>query len=470
MNPNNTKYPAWNPAARSGPNAVLAGITPRASAGPEAGGVDSLRGLTVILAVIFVFLRFSYLHQIQTVAMGFNMRLLYIFGIPVLLAVLLRGGIRNSFRGRPAFYWTAYAAWIALAAPLSSWRGGSLVHLFAYLRLEFVMLFIIAGLVATWWECTALAWAIALAATVNLVSARIFASQSSERLGLDFGSIRNPNDFAAHLLLVLPFLLWVVLSSKSPLLRAGAFLSIGYGLYLILSTGSRGAMVALCADLAFFLLRGTARQRVALLVLIPIAAGLLVTRVPKEALRRGLSLVTESNSQSTEAADSAESRKYLFRKSVQYALENPLFGVGPGMFANYEGGESVAAGVRGNWHQTHNTFTQVASECGIPAMLFFIAGIVSSIRLLNATYREARRRPDCQDITTAVFCLMLGIVGFCAAMTFLSMAYSFYLPAIGGMAIAFAHAARAEFSSRAVAPSNVGTVMAARGAATVRSL
>ena len=66
---------------------------------------------------------------------------------------------------------------------------------------------------------------------------------------------------------------------------------------------------------------------------------------------------------------------------------------------------------------------------------------------MNATWREARRR-HCDDIQNTAFCMMLAIVGFGTAMTFLSLAYTFYLPAMAGLAISIACAAKKEFAVR----------------------
>ncbi len=400
------------------------------------------------LGAFLLFLRVSYLHEIETYLTRVNLRLLYIFGMPAILGIVIAGGLRRALRGWPAYCWVAYAGWIALSIPFSSWVGGSFRVMAVFVRSDLLMLFAIAGLAISWRECRSIMYVIASAAVVNLVSARLFATENmEERLSLEFGSIKNANDFAAHLLLVLPFLLWTALSSRSWLLRLAALLGVGYGLYLILSTGSRGAVVALGLDVLVVLIWGTTRQRLALFTLGPLALAAILTTVPSQALRRSVSFSGGTDAVSNEAEESGEVRRYLFRKSVEYAIHHPLFGIGMGMFANYEGVDSVSSGRRGAWHVTHNSFTQAASECGIPAMLLFMAGIISTLILVNSTWRDARRR-RCEEVQNAAFCVILAVVGFSAAITFLSLAYTFYLPAMGGLAISIACAARAEFAVR----------------------
>ena len=423
----------------------------------DLGRVDL--GIGFALAAAAVFVRFGNLHEILTVMVGAKLYLLYLFVLPALLAVVLTGGLRRVFEGRPAIYWTGFALWIALAIPFSTWRGGSVETFIGYLKTGVAMMVVIAGMTTNWRQCKGMMWAFALAGGVSLAAGRLFeTTKAGGRLGLDFGSIANANDFAAHLLSLLPFLLWIVLSSRSFVLRTLALPGIGFGLYLILRTASRGAVLALAVGCLFFLWRATLRQRIAFLALAPVALAAVAAFVPRDALlrMRMLSAAADVAGKSAddgvalEAAGSASVRRYLFQKGVEYALEHPLFGVGPGLFATYEGTHEQVFGTHGYWRVAHNSFTEVASECGIPGLLFFVAGILSTLRLLNSTYREARGRPECQDIQTAALCVMLGVVNFCVAAAFLSDGYSAYFPAMGGLAIAIARAAKQEFQSRAI--------------------
>jgi len=430
-------------------------ILPIAEASPDIEAVRNspLRIIAVWLAACMLFLRISMLHQIQTRMMHFNLRLLYIVGIPALLGTLLAGGVQRSFKGKPAYFYTAYAMWIAIAIPFSYWRGGSFNLLKDYLRTDMPMLFMVAGLAITWRECRILMYAVAWGAAVNLLSAGLFANETQYgyRAGMEFGSIANPNDFAGHLLLVLPFLLWVCLNSKNFIIKLAAFIGIGIGLKLMLATASRGAFIGLGVEVLFFLWRGTSRQRIALLTLAPVAAGAMLLLVPSAALRRIVSFSSDNitSAEQLEAIESSQSREYVLKKSIEYMFSHPIFGVGPGLFADYEGAHNTVFGVHGYWHDTHNSFTQAGSECGIPALCFLVGGILSTFFLLNRIYREAVMRPDCQDLRNAAFCIMLGFTGFVVATAFLNFAYFFYQPTMGGFAILLSVAARDEMRLRA---------------------
>jgi O-antigen ligase len=135
-----------------------------------------------------------------------------------------------------------------------------------------------------------------------------------------------------------------------------------------------------------------------------------------------------------EAQESYESRSYLFEQSVRFTLQHPVFGVGPDQFSNYEGMWSRKQGQRGNWHATHCAYTQVSSECGIPALLFFLGSLGSAWLLVNRAYRMAKQK-GYEEIKNACFCYLLAMVGFLTAIIFLANAYSFHLPAMVGLGV-----------------------------------
>jgi O-antigen ligase len=209
-------------------------------------------------------------------------------------------------------------------------------------------------------------------------------------------------------------------------------------------------VVALIAAGLFFLWRGSAAQKIALLAGAPILLAFVTVMMPQSTWYRVRAFLVADPNIAEEARESSAMRMYLLRTSVAYTFRRPLFGFGPGQFGTYESMNTQLIGTHGYGHDTHNTYTQVSSECGIPAALLYIAGIVSSFRLLGSAFRQSRARQDCQDIRLAAFCIMLGMVGYCVAIAFLNFAYFFYLPAMAGLAIAFSRAAQREFRTRGV--------------------
>ena len=400
------------------------------------------RKIAFYAALAYVFFRFSMAHELVTYLTGINTYVLYMIGPAALIGALLSGGLQRVFRVRTAFYYLGFVLLLFPATLFSSWIGGSSTLVMMYVRTEAPALLFIAGTVMTWRECQLVMKTIAAGAIVNVLIGRIFIKEGAERLTLDFGSIANSNDYATQLLLVIPFVLYVVVTTKSVILRLAGLGVIGYGLYLILQTGSRGGLLGVAAALGTLFILGTNRYRLAFLAFIPVAA-LILAATPDEVMKRLKSFTASGDEVSAEAIASSESRKYLFKKSMEFTVTKPLFGVGPGEFANFEGRVSKAEGRRGNWHSTHNSFTQISSECGIPAALLYVATLIGSIRLTGHMRRAAKAAAD-TDKYTALLAFTIAIIGFFVAFTFVSFGYKFYTPAIAGLAIAMFNALQHE--------------------------
>jgi len=396
-----------------------------------------MRPYAFICALVLVFLRFSYLPETFTYFTGKNTYVLYIFGLLALLGVVVFGGLKRTFRYTPAKFWLAFLVYMVLAVPFSSWRGGSFMLAETYLRTDFIMLLVTAGLAASWVECRYLMYAIALAALFNLATTRLLMIQTgeSDRLFVQSkGMISDPNDLAAHLLLVLPFLLFVILRKRTHLaLRLILAAAMTYGMFLILRTGSRGGLVAFVFTLGFVLMFGPTRQKVALAVATLVIFAFLVALLPGPTWNR-LKSFSAGQETSSVAIESSESRKYLLKKSIELTLKKPFFGVGPGQFQNYEGLEAIAEHRQGNWHATHNTYTQISSECGLPALVFFLGAIVSTFGTLRKIRKKALIMKR-NEIVTAASCITVGLTGYVAASLFLANGYRFQFLAISGLVI-----------------------------------
>lgn len=436
--------------ARPRPNRVPAGPTITLSAGDSQIDYRAypLHTIMVYSALALVVTKFGNLAEVQAFLTGVHVYLLYIFGAPVALGLVLAGGFQRTIVNRPALYWVAFSFWMFLCVPFSYWKGGAFALAWPYPRDTLLVLFAAAGFIATWRECRILVKWLSFAAVVNVLLGRIFGYSGDGRLELGFGTISNSNDYAAVLLLMLPYLLLTLSTSKKVVVRAGALLLFVYGVLLILKTASRGGLIGLAACSLFLLLRGTAFQRVIVLACVFLGIVTMPLILPRETLERILSFSSSEQGASEEALQSSDARRYVLRKGIEYTLEYPIFGLGPGNFPAYEGSHNKVVGTHGMWHSTHCTWVQASAECGIPGALLMLAGYISSFLMLNRTYRKAKRRPDCRDIQNTAFYMMLGMVGFCMAISFLNFAYLFYGPALAGLAIAVHRTANAEFEQR----------------------
>lgn len=420
----------------------------------------SFRRVAFYSGLGLLFLRMSLLQELASYFAGVNTYLLYLFAPTAILGAFATGSIVRTLQAKASWLWIAFFAWMILATPMSSWPGGSAGRIMSYGRVDFVFLFIMGGLAMSWSDARMIVNAIAVAAVINVATFRLLGtSDMSGRMNLGIVSIGNSNDLAAHLLLVLPFLGFLALDRKrSAVVRLGVCAVLGVGLLAILSTGSRGALVGMGLALLFILALASWSQRAVVFAGFLILAATAPFFLPESTLLRLGSLFGE---QHAEAEESATSREYLFNKSLEYTFQYPLFGVGPDQFANFEGGQRVEAGLVGSWHATHCAWTQVSAECGIPAFLFFVGGIAAALMMVWKTHQRARRE-GFLDIKNATFCYLVGMIAYLGAITFLSNAYYYLLPAMIGLAITMHFTANRYMNLHAGQTlSNTGKVLAA---------
>lgn len=399
----------------------------------DAWETHPVRKISVYFCLATLFLRLSVLPELILYTTHLNTYLLYLAAPPAILSALLMGSVRRTFRSRAAYYWLAFFAWMVLATPFSSWPGGSAARVFSYTRFDGMFLVLIGGVAVDWREVRAVFRTIAAAGLVNLASARIFSHVESGRVSLvASGTIGNSNDLAAQLLLVLPFVYFFMLGPRRPfvirIVVTGLLLD---GLWVILGTASRGALIGLGIAFLFVLWQVSLPKKLVLVAAATIIVLSALTLLPASTRSR---LGALFGGQHVEAADSSASREYLFRMSVKFTFQHPVFGVGPDQFGVFEGKTSRAQGLHGNWHATHNTYTQVSSECGLPAFFFFVAGLGSAIILALRTYRRAKRE-GYTEIANGCFCYLLAMAGHLTSLIFLAHAYSFILPAMVGLGI-----------------------------------
>jgi hypothetical protein len=407
------------------------------------------------LGVIFTFM--AVLSEILYSILHFNTYVLYIVGPIAVFGAVITGGIGRSFRSRAPYFLLAVFIWMVIGTPFSSWRTVSMNRVMDFGRFGLMVFLVTGGLVVNWKEIRLVFYTIASAGGVVLLYSRFFADSVGGRVTLDVtGSIGNSNDLASHVLFVLPFLMFVSMDPRrNPLLRFAVWGPILFGIWVALGTASRGGLLGLIGALVYMLFKGNMRQRLALIVGVPILAVILAGALPQEAMIRLGSLFGEEppGARQLEALESQESRSYLFKKSVQYTLEHPLLGIGVDTFPTYEGGEARRKGEHGNWHVSHCAWTQISSDCGIPGLIFYICAWGSSILLVNRTHGIARKQGN-KEVVSACFCYLLSATGFLISITFLANAYRMYFPLMVGLAVSLHFAAMREMGLSEASPTS----------------
>ncbi|MET0496268.1 MAG: O-antigen ligase family protein [Actinoplanes sp.] len=129
--------------------------------------------------------------------------------------------------------------------------------------------------------------------------------------------------------------------------------------FAVVQTQSRGALVAVAAGIGYLALRNRSWRQRALFV----AAAALLTVLVTDSLP---ALLINGRT-ATELDANNAIRGEALRLAIQIALENPLRGIGYGMFPLYAAGTSQV----GIFINTHNEYARLACEAGLPTAAIF---------------------------------------------------------------------------------------------------
>jgi O-antigen ligase len=335
-------------------------------------------------------------------------------------------------------WYTAFTLWVVIAVPFSIWRGGSVGVLVNYIPRDYLVCLYLAACAVSLRQVRTLVQVMRIGAVFVLMSCYAFGGSVYGRFAIP-GSLfyGNANELGLQLLLGIIILGYSFFGSNK-LVKVLSALAIFVSLIFILKTGSRGVFLAtLATGFVVFLL---SRQRILMLIAavpaIIIAFLLAPTDMQQRLATFGSSQEDASSNGVTESAvGSTTQRQQLLKTSLYLTVTNPVFGVGPGQFAVKVAGDDEKKGLNSAWLGTHNSYTQVSSECGLPALVFYVATIVTCILMNYRLYRRSNGRPGLETIAGMSFCMFLSMFAYSISIFTFHEAYSLHLPLLAGVSI-----------------------------------
>src|SRR5208282_1118084 len=134
-------------------------------------------------------------------------------------------------------------------------------------------------------------------------------------------------------------------------------------------------------------------------------------------VRLGASVESDvSTLESQSASASQVQRKALLIKSLVVTAQHPLFGVGAGNFQV----------VSGMWHETHNSYTQMSSEAGLPALILYLMILWRAFANVGEAKQRASAGRD-EDGVLWASALRASLLGFVVGSVFDSVAYLLFV-------------------------------------------
>ena len=352
---------------------------------------------------------------------------------------LLSGSALLGWKVASGKWWLAFVAWVALAIPFSVWRGGSAAMFINYVPRNYLLFFFIAASAINLPQCRRLMYVLGVGGFLVLLSCFVFGASENGRFSINQSLFfSNPNELGLQLALNIMIFTFPFFG-KNPFAKIAGAVGIAVSAVYMLKTGSRGVLIALLGAGAVAFLLSRHKMRI-VAVVVPLFVAVLAT-IPSDTRHRlgfifGEPEKVQLNTlEEASALDSQLEREQLLKTSIVNAMTHPVFGVGPNEFAVAVAGEAEKSGKHSNWLGTHNTYTQVASEAGLPAFVFYVATLLTCLRGNYRLYRRAARQ-ELQDVAGLTYCLLLCCVVYAISTFFFHIAYSYYLPLIAGLSAA----------------------------------
>ena len=432
----------------SQPPATFGSSTQGAAAFVPAQGASGLL-FFVTSAVIFT----HFARPFDSVLAGYKLPAI-ICGVGILVALLTGGLI--ELRSRIGISFLVMVGWMCVSAPFSYWKGGTFFNVLSYAQFYLPLMLLVAVTSKTPRDIVKICGMLAFSCAFNLTA---HASEAGGRYSLN-ATFGNPDDVALLAGFTMPFLVLVCSRIRNPVIRYGLLIGgCGYLLLLIGRTATRAAIPALIAMLAVYFFRSRGVQRVAILIFAGVGVMVVALTLPATTLER-LSTVLEAFSPGkgysgmSEAQASALERHEVMRDAIKVTLSHPIVGVGAGMFTQYRWDKMKGAdGLSKPYLPTHNTYLEISSECGIPAVIFylmFLGAIYGSIRTMRKL--TAARPPELDLLYSIALCTEAALVYFVVCAAFMTCDKHPHQFVLAGIAIALERMARSPLAGLSVTP------------------
>ena len=394
--------PSYAPNVLQGGGKLALPATKLPAPDPEAGAFLKL-GFGLLLLDTFL----SVSRSFEILDIRFHVIFPYVATAIHMLAFMLAlvtGGVRRIATSRTGIFVILYTGWMLACTPFSAWRGGS-VQSILYDWMPSLLGFLTLGLLSSLRQCRKLGAVLACCGLTIAVASFFVGVTMEGRFSFPGGTLGNANDLAMLLLLTAPFFLVPLLDSSSK--RVVQFLALPAGLLVVwvsFRTGSRASLLALVIMLVVLFFTRSLIGKLKLAGAMVVLAAILMVFIPSYSIYRYTTIFSESSSAqaaTSETLGSSALRKELLYQSLAATLEHPVFGVGPGVFAAAMAKKAEVQGQIANWRVTHNTYTQVSSEMGIPGLIVYLAAIFCAYLDLLWVRRHSRSDPSAMPSRSA---------------------------------------------------------------------
>lgn len=360
-----------------------------------------------------------------------------IVGVMAYLIDRVRRGLPIMMRTREMWLAVCLAGWAALTVPFSYWPGGSVELLLGQYFKTLAIFWLLSHTVATPARLHKVAWGLSLmaiglgmTAVDNYLSDAVLVQGGDyvpSRISGNESALKNPNDLALMLNLILPLSVALLLVNRTLFTRTLLLASVLLLMTAIILTYSRAGFLTLATTFTLYLWKLRNRpERVWTRAILVIALACLPL-LPASYVDR-LGTITNIKADQT---GSAQERWGDIKAAIDHVLTSPIIGAGVGMnilALNEERGAT--------WRAVHNVYLEYAVDLGIPGLVLFLLLLVGCIQNASFVQQGTARAPALRELFCLAEGIQISLIAFAVAAPFHPVAYHFYFYYIAGLAVA----------------------------------
>jgi O-antigen ligase len=341
-------------------------------------------------------------------------RIAGVLGLVALIAGM--AGTRSKIPTAVKMLWLLLLQ-MTLCIPTALWRGGAFSTVFEKFAKGVIVAMLISMSVVAVRELRKLLWLQVSAVALVVFFSIAFRHFRDGRLqGIQKGILENPNDLAINIAISFPLGLAFMLHARGlkKVVWAVALAVMCLGLVLTYSrSGLLAFILAIMVCVWEYGIKGKRRSLVITTVVIMVLG--MCAALSTAHYRARVESIVMGNVEGSGDKGSLEARKALLKKSISVTLHHPLFGVGPGCFVMVDKG----------WVVAHNSYTELSSESGIPALVLFLLAMGAGFRNI-AFVRKSQKYRDDPELKLFTQALWAGLAAYMAGACFASTEYNLY--------------------------------------------
>lgn len=377
----------------------------------------------LMLFTVFVYFRpYEFVPGLSFLRSGAQWIALFTLVVFVPVQLGLEGNLVGKIREVNLILLLTLTALLSLPMAISITEGWD--HFTEFLKVV-VMFIVMVNVIRTEGRLRVMFW-LALAASIMMSISAINDYRAGNLLlggerikGAIGGLFENPNDLALHLVTIVPLTVGLFLCRSGPLRKFIYASAAGLMVVAIICTFSRAGFLGLIGVAIVLALKFGRKNRPAVILISVVVLVAFTLFAPAEYGGRLASIF------SGDVTGSANARQDLFWRSVLVAARYPFFGVGIGNFHFKSIHEQVS----------HNSYTQVASELGMAALVFYVLFMLTPLKNLRRIENETRGHKEQAKFYYLSVGLQASIIGYMVSSFFASVAFLWYVYYLVGYAV-----------------------------------